>query len=92
MDCCAVQESEKSLDEKTTGLAASLPGFDCCALQDLAAQETSQPKHIVPDVTVFVPVMAAFFPPQIITSEPYFPSLSLPDKSNLRMLNCVWRI
>ena len=92
MDCCVVQESEESQDFATPAFRASSSALDCCALQELAAQETAQSKHLVPLLVVAVPKFATFLPAITKNYQPTFSSLSLPDKSNLRLMNCVWRI
>ena len=92
MDCCAVQESEESQDFATPAFRASSSALDCCALQELAAQETAQSKHLVPLIAVAVPKFATFLSTTTRNYQPTFSSLSLPDKSNVRLMNCVWRI
>jgi hypothetical protein len=92
MDCCAVQESEESQDFATPGFRASLQTIDCCALQELAAQETAQAQHFVPLVAAAALRFSTFLPATFKNHQPTFSCLSLPDKSNLQIKNCVWRI
>lgn len=89
--CCALQRAAAQ-NAETPGLSASsAQAFDCCALAELKALETSQPKHIAPALVTVTPKFAAFLPIQISSRTPFSPFV-LPDKSTARLMNCVWRI
>lgn len=89
--CCAMQRAAAENTETPGFNASSAPAFDCCALQDLTALETSQSKHVAPGLAAVAPKIAVFLPAQT-NSKFSFSLFSLPDKSNTRLRNCVWRI
>lgn len=89
--CCAIERAAAQNTETPGFTASSAQTVDCCALQDLTALETSQPKHVTPAVVAVAPKLAAFLPIQVF-SRSSFSSPLLPDKSTARLMNCVWRI
>lgn len=89
--CCALQRAAAQNAETPGFNGSSAQTVDCCALQDLTALETSQPKHVAPALVTVAPKIAAFLPIQVY-SRSSFSSLLLPDKSTARLMNCVWRI
>jgi hypothetical protein len=89
--CCVVQKAAAATAEMPALNASSAQAMDCCALADLTALETSPPKNVAPALLAPTPKSPAFLFSQ--SSSPFtYASFSPPDKSNTRLLNCVWRI
>lgn len=89
--CCAMKRAAAQHTATPGFNVSSTPALDCCALADLTALETSQPKHSAPLLITIVPNFAAFLPLQT-NFKSSFSLLAVPDKSTTRLRNCVWRI